>query len=466
MKTVLLVDGSNFLYRAFHGLPDLRTSAGEPTGAIKGFANMLKMIRSMIKPDYAACVFDAHGGTFRDKIYDQYKANRPPMPDDLACQVEPIFSMVKAQGWPFLQVPGIEADDVIGTLAKQAEAKGFKVFIATGDKDMSQLVTDNVFILNTMTRQILDVEGVKNKFGVAPDRIIDYLSLMGDAIDNVPGITKCGPKTAAKWVNDFGGLDEIIRRADEVKGKAGEYLREGASFLPTARALVTIKTDADLSDYIQNADVCSLTFKDEDTEFLSGFYARWEMQQSKKAVEKRMPQKPKPVIVDTTADLFSSIPAEPEVKTVSREEVELKIIHSVDELKALAEQLQNTNAMVAFSLLCDPSDGMHAKVSGIGFSFGEENVYVSLAANKTDALEAKDVANILGLWFASDKPKVSQQCKYARHALANMGIALNTHTEDVTLLSYVIEAHMKHELANLALRWLKTDVPALEDLIG
>lgn len=466
MKTVLLVDGSNFLYRAFHGLPDLRTSAGEPTGAIKGFANMLKMIRSMIKPDYAACVFDAHGGTFRDKIYDQYKANRPPMPDDLACQVEPIFSMVKAQGWPFLQVPGIEADDVIGTLAKQAEAKGFKVFIATGDKDMSQLVTDNVFILNTMTRQILDVEGVKNKFGVAPDRIIDYLSLMGDAIDNVPGITKCGPKTAAKWINDFGGLDEIIRRADEVKGKAGEYLREGVSFLPTARALVTIKTDADLSDYVQNADVCSLTFKDEDTEFLSGFYARWEMQQSKKAVEKRMPQKPKPVIVDTTADLFSSIPAEPEVKTVSREEVELKIIHSVDELKALAEQLHNTDAMVAFSLLCDPSDGMHAKVSGIGFSFGEENVYVSFAANKTDALEAKDVTNILGQWFASDKPKVSQQCKYARHALANMGIALNTHTEDVTLLSYVIEAHMKHELANLALRWLKTDVPALEDLIG
>ena len=190
MKTVLLVDGSNFLYRAFHGLPDLRTSAGEPTGAIKGFANMLKMIRTMIKPDYAACVFDAHGGTFRDEIYSEYKANRPPMPEDLASQVEPIFSMVKAQGWPFLQVPGIEADDVIGTLAKQAEKKGFKVFIATGDKDMSQLVTDQVFILNTMTRQILNAEGVKAKYGVAPERIIDYLSLMGDAVDNVPGINK------------------------------------------------------------------------------------------------------------------------------------------------------------------------------------------------------------------------------------------------------------------------------------
>ena len=303
MKTVLLVDGSNFLYRAFHGLPDLRTSAGEPTGAIKGFANMLKMIRSMIKPDYAACVFDAHGGTFRDEIYSQYKANRPPMPEDLSCQVEPIFTMVKAQGWPFLQVPGIEADDVIGTLAKQAEAKGFKVFIATGDKDMSQLVTDNVFILNTMTRQILDIEGVKNKFGVAPDKIIDYLSLMGDAVDNVPGITKCGPKTAAKWVNDFGGLDEIMQRAGEVKGKAGEYLREGMSFLPTARALVTIKTDADLSAWVKDGDVSSLVFNNEDTAFLTDFYARWEMQQSKKSVQRQTASRVKaPKVENLTAN--------------------------------------------------------------------------------------------------------------------------------------------------------------------
>ena len=375
MKTVLLVDGSNFLYRAFHGLPDLRTSAGEPTGAIKGFANMLKMIRSMIKPDYAACVFDAHGGTFRDEIYSEYKANRPPMPDDLACQVEPIFSMVKAQGWPFLQVPGIEADDVIGTLAKQAEKKGFKVFIATGDKDMSQLVTDNVFILNTMTRQILDVEGVKNKFGVTPDKIIDYLSLMGDAVDNVPGITKCGPKTAAKWVNDFGSLDEIVRRAGEVKGKAGEYLREGIAFLPTARALVTIKTDADLSEYVSNADVCSLTFKDEDSAFLTDFYARWEMQQSKKSVQRQAPKQE-----NLTADLFASIPSEPEeASVVTAGEVKLTIIDKPDCLQDFADELASTKETVAFSLLTDPSDGMHAVVSGIGFSVGNKNVYVPVA---------------------------------------------------------------------------------------
>ena len=469
MKTVLLVDGSNFLYRAFHGLPDLRTSAGEPTGAIKGFANMLKMIRSMIKPDYAACVFDAHGGTFRDEIYSEYKANRPPMPDDLACQVEPIFSMVKAQGWPFLQVPGIEADDVIGTLAKQAEKKGFKVFIATGDKDMSQLVTDNVFILNTMTRQILDVEGVKNKFGVTPDKIIDYLSLMGDAVDNVPGITKCGPKTAAKWVNDFGSLDEIVRRAGEVKGKAGEYLREGIAFLPTARALVTIKTDADLSEYVSNADVCSLTFKDEDSAFLTDFYARWEMQQSKKSVQRQTLSKPQaPKQENLTADLFASIPSEPEeASVVTAGEVKLTIIDKPDCLQDFADELASTKETVAFSLLTDPSDGMHAVVSGIGFSVGNKNVYVPVAQEASGVgINVSDVTRILAPWFGSSTPKVSDQCKYARHALANMGISLSIATEDVTLLSYVIEAHMKHELANLALRWLKIDVPVIEDLIG
>ena len=469
MKTVLLVDGSNFLYRAFHGLPDLRTSSGEPTGAIKGFANMLKMIRSMINPDYAACVFDAHGGTFRDEIYDQYKANRPPMPEDLACQVEPIFSMVKAQGWPFLQVPGIEADDVIGTLAKQAEAKGFKVFIATGDKDMSQLVTDNVFILNTMTRQILDVDGVKNKFGVTPDKIIDYLSLMGDAVDNVPGITKCGPKTAAKWVNDFGGLDEIMRRADEVKGKAGEYLREGIGFLPTARALVTIKTDADLSAWVDGGEVSSLVFKDEDTAFLTDFYARWEMQQSKKSVQRQALSKPQaPKQENLTADLFASIPSEPEEPSVvTAEEVKLTIIDKPDCLQDFADELASTKETVAFSLLTDPSDGMHAVVSGIGFSLGNKNVYVPVAQEASGVgINVSDVTRILAPWFGSCSLKVSDQCKYARHALANMGISLSIATEDVTLLSYVIEAHMKHELANLALRWLKIDVPVIEDLIG
>lgn len=469
MKTVLLVDGSNFLYRAFHGLPDLRTSAGEPTGAIKGFANMLKMIRSMIKPDYAACVFDAHGGTFRDEIYSQYKANRPPMPEDLSCQVEPIFTMVKAQGWPFLQVPGIEADDVIGTLAKQAEAKGFKVFIATGDKDMSQLVTDNVFILNTMTRQILDIEGVKNKFGVAPDKIIDYLSLMGDAVDNVPGITKCGPKTAAKWVNDFGGLDEIMQRAGEVKGKAGEYLREGMSFLPTARALVTIKTDADLSAWVKDGDVSSLVFNNEDTAFLTDFYARWEMQQSKKSVQRQTASRVKaPKVENLTADLFASIPSEPqEAAAVASGDVELSIIDNSESLQAFADELSAAQESVSFSLLTDPSDGMHAVVSGIGFSVSNKNVYVPVAQDVSHTgVSALDVTRILGPWFASLNPKVSDQCKYARHALANMGISLNTATEDVTLLSYVIEAHMKHELANLALRWLKIDVPAIEDLIG
>ena len=390
MKTVLLVDGSNFLYRAFHGLPDLRTSAGEPTGAIKGFANMLKMIRTMIKPDYAACVFDAHGGTFRDEIYSEYKANRPPMPEDLASQVEPIFSMVKAQGWPFLQVPGIEADDVIGTLAKQAEKKGFKVFIATGDKDMSQLVTDQVFILNTMTRQILNAEGVKAKYGVAPERIIDYLSLMGDAVDNVPGISKCGPKTAAKWVNDFGSLDEIMRRASEVKGKAGEYLREGLAFLPTAKALVTIKTDADLSAYVKDSDICSLTFNDEDSAFLAQFYARWEMQQSKKAVQKRVSGKTEAKKAEpVTGDLFASIPAEPQEKPTEKKEGPISIVQDAKALEELAQKLQGSKDVVSFTLLCDPSDGMHATLSGVAFFVDGTSFYVPVGQDRIDKIPSK-----------------------------------------------------------------------------
>ena len=310
MKTVLLVDGSNYLYRAFHGLPDLRTGAGEPTGAIKGFANMLRMIKSMTKPDFAACVFDAKGDTFRNEIYAEYKANRPPMPDDLRSQVGPILEMIDAQGWPLLQVPGIEADDVIGTLARQAQQKGYRVFIATGDKDMNQLVDDAVSVINTMTRQILTPEAVKEKFGVAPSQIVDYLSLMGDAVDNVPGIQKCGPKTAAKWINEFGSLDELVARASEVKGKAGEYLRDGLAFLPTAKALVTIKCDADLTQYVPQGDVDNLVFKNENTDFLTQFYARWEMQQSKKAVARQSKVEPKKEQTSTSLDLFASIPTE------------------------------------------------------------------------------------------------------------------------------------------------------------
>ena len=464
MKTALLVDGSNYLYRAYHGLPDLRTSAGEPTGAIKGFANMLHMIREMVKPDFAACIFDAHGKTFRDAIYSDYKANRPPMPEDLASQVEPIHEMIKALGWPLLQGPGIEADDVIGTLAAQAQAAGIKVFIATGDKDMSQLVNDQVVIINTMTRQVLDPEGVKAKYGVSPDRIIDYLSLMGDAVDNVPGIYKCGPKTAAKWINDFGSLNEVIARAGEVKGKAGEYLREGLPFLPTARALVTIKTDADLSTFVPEG-ISSLSFTEENRTFLQNFYARWEMQQSKKKVDREAKEKKKaqkPEEISDTLDLFASIAQEDTSVVPQKLTTDTSVIVTDETLGDLITELTQTDQPVAFEVFADKTDGMHACAVGIGLRVSNTAYYLPLA-HQTGA---NITIQTLKTWFDSAAPKVTCEAKFARHALTNAGYSLAANTHDITLLSYVLEAHMKHDVANLALRWLKADVASLEDLLG
>jgi DNA polymerase-1 len=245
-KTLLLVDGSSYLYRAFHALPDLRNRLGEPTGAVYGVLNMLRRMTREYQADYIACVFDAKGKTFRDAIYPQYKAHRPPMPDDLARQIPPLHEAVRALGWPLIMVEGVEADDVIGTLATQAGERGIATIVSTGDKDMAQLVNPRVKLVNTMTNETLDEAGVQAKFGVPPDRIVDYLALIGDAVDNVPGVEKCGPKTAVKWLAQFGGLDDIMARAGEVGGVVGENLRRALSWLPTGRELVTIKRDVAL----------------------------------------------------------------------------------------------------------------------------------------------------------------------------------------------------------------------------
>ena len=274
-QTLLLIDGSNYLFRAFHALPDLRTSAGEPTGAIKGFVSMLGAVRAIVKPDFGVCVFDAKGKTFRSDIYPEYKANRPPMPDDLASQIRPIQEFVVAMGWKLIVQEGVEADDVIGTLATRAKARGIKSFIATGDKDLNQLVEDGEIVtINTMSHEVLDEAGVTAKFGVPPSRIIDYLALMGDKVDNVPGINKCGPKTAAKWISEYGSLDGVREHASEVKGKIGEYLREGLPFLDKARDLVTIRTAVEIPEVKTEAD---LVIRDPDEETLEALYRRWEM---------------------------------------------------------------------------------------------------------------------------------------------------------------------------------------------
>jgi len=274
MKTLLLVDGSSYLYRAFHALPDLRTSSGEPTGAIRGFIGMLRTLRQQFHADYLACVFDAKGKTFRDDMYAEYKANRKAMPDDLALQIEPIHQAVRALGWPVIEIEGIEADDVIATLARRATAHGLKTIVSTGDKDLAQLVDEHVTLVNTMSNETLDATGVQQKFGVPPERIVDYLTLVGDAVDNVPGVEKVGPKTAGKWISQYGSLDAIVEHAGEIGGAVGENLRKALPWLPTARALVTVNSDCDLGGHVESVE--ALADRGEDSERLRELFTRYE----------------------------------------------------------------------------------------------------------------------------------------------------------------------------------------------
>src|SRR5512134_1517657 len=246
MPLLVLVDGSSYLYRAFHALPDLRTSQGEPTGALRGVVSMLRRITEDEKPDYFAVVFDAPGKTFRDEWYPEYKAHRPPMPEDLVRQIAPLHELVRAHGWPLLMVDGVEADDVIGTLATQAAARGIECIVSTSDKDLAQLVRPGILLVNTMSNEKLDEAGVEAKFGVRADQVLDLLALTGDAVDNVPGVAKVGPKTAAKWLAQYGTLDAIVAHASEIPGVVGENLRAALDWLPQGRRLLTVKTDCAL----------------------------------------------------------------------------------------------------------------------------------------------------------------------------------------------------------------------------
>lgn len=282
MKTLLLVDGSSYLYRAFHAMPDLRNRKGEPTGAIYGVLNMLRRLHKETRADYSACVFDAKGKTFREDVYPEYKANRPPMPDDLVAQIAPLHETIAAMGWPLLIVEGVEADDVIGTLAREAEREGMRVVISTGDKDITQLVSPHIMLVNTMSNETLDEAGVEKKFGVKPDRIIDYLALIGDSVDNVPGVDKVGPKTAVKWLAQYGALDNVIKNAGEIGGVVGENLRRALNWLPQARKLLTIKCDVDLPVKVQD-----LALQPQHTAKLAELFDRLEFKSWKRELDER-----------------------------------------------------------------------------------------------------------------------------------------------------------------------------------
>ena len=451
-KTLLLVDGSSYLYRAFHALPDLRNSAGEPTGAIYGVLNMLRRLLADYKADYLACVFDARGKTFRDEMYAQYKANRAPMPDDLGAQVEPLLDAIRASGWPLLQIEGVEADDVIGTLAREAERRGLRCVISTGDKDLAQLVSDRVTLVNTMSNERLDPAGVKAKFGVPPERMLDYLTLVGDAVDNVPGVEKVGPKTAAKWLEQYGSLEEVVRHAPEIGGAVGENLRKARDWLPQAQALLAVKCDVELPVKLEDLE---LGPRDEKrlAELISHFgFKSWPKDA---AGDTKQPPPPETPPVPVRAD-----PEERRYETL------------VDEAD-LARWLEYLEAagIVAFDTETTSLDPMQAKLVGASFSvLAGRAAYLPLAHNYAGAPNQLGVEPALAMlkpWLESEThKKLGQNIKYDQHVLANHGVALRGIAHDTLLESYVLESHARHDMDSLAMRHLGLKTLSYDEVTG
>ncbi|MGD9834253.1 MAG: DNA polymerase I [Piscinibacter sp.] len=460
-KTLLLVDGSSYLYRAYHALPDLRSPDGFPTGAIHGMVAMLKRALQDVQPEHAACVFDAKGDTFRNEWYPQYKAQRAPMPEDLAKQIEPIHEVVKLLGWPVLMVPGIEADDAIGTLARIAARTGHEVVISTGDKDLAQLVDEHVTLINTMSNEKLDVAAVEAKFGVPPQRIVDYLTLMGDTVDNVPGVEKVGPKTAAKWIAEYGSLDGVIAAAGSIKGVAGENLRKALDWLPTGRKLVTVVTDCDLAADIPGfPSLDALALKPVDRDGLLDFYGRYGFKTWKRDLEGQG-------AAASPAAEGETAPVAPKASTIDKR-YETVLTH-----EALQRWLSRIEAapLTAIDTETDSLDGMKARIVGVSLSVAVgEAAYIPLRHDYAGApaqLDADAVLAALQPWLESERhAKLGQNIKYDTHVFANAGITVRGYRHDTLLQSYVLEAHKPHSLESLALRHLGRSGLSYEDVCG
>ena len=453
MPLLLLVDGSSYLYRAFHALPDLRNKAGEPTGALYGVLNMLRRLESDYKADYKAVVFDAKGKTFRDDWYPEYKAHRPPMPDDLVRQIEPIHAAIKAAGWPLLMVDGVEADDVIGTLATTAAVDGLDTLISTGDKDLTQLVGPKVRWYNTMSNELLDEAGVVAKFGVPPGRIVDYLTLVGDPVDGVPGVQKCGPKTAVKWLEQYGSLDGIIAHAGEIGGVVGQNLRDHLDFLPLGRKLVTVACD------LANLPAPgALTATDRDTETLRDLYTRYEFRTWLRDLDA-------PASGPGTSEAAPIVATPPGAIPVSYETV--LTWQQFDAWLAKIEAAELT----ALDTETTSLDSFAARIVGISLSVKVgEACYIPLAhtaPGAPDQLPRDEVLARLKPWLSAvDRKKVLQNAKYDQHVFANHGIALAGVAHDTMLQSYVIESDKGHDLGQLCTRHLGLATIAYEDLCG
>ena len=475
-KTLLLVDGSSYLYRAFHAMPDLRAVPGDPaspaTGAIRGMVNMMQSLRREVPADYAVCVFDAKGPTFRDVLYPAYKANRSPMPDDLRSQIEPIHQLVRLLGWKVMDVPGVEADDVIGTLAVIAAGQDIEVIVSSGDKDLSQLVNERITIIDTMNGKRRDVAGVQTEFGVPPHLMLDYQTLVGDAVDNVPGVPKVGPKTAAKWLTEFGSLTALVERAAEIKGAAGENLRAALAWLPKGRELLTIKTDCDLSGWIEGLPALDAVKPAEpQVQALKEFYEQYGFKGLVKSLggegETAAPTVAARKTDSQNPGLFDE-PVESAPSRVSQVSYDTVLDWAAfDRWLALIEAAE----LVALDTETTSLDEMQARIVGLSFSVVPgQAAYVPLGHNYADApaqLPLDEVLARLKPWLENPlHAKLGQHVKYDRHVLANHGIEVQGYVHDTMLQSYVLEVHKPHGLASLALRHLGRSGIAYEDLCG
>ena len=443
-KTLLLVDGSSYLYRAFHALPELKSPQGEPTGAIYGVLSMLRRLAADYKAQARACVFDAKGKTFRDEAYPEYKAHRPAMPDDLAAQIEPLKDAIDALGWRTLTIEGVEADDVIATLAERAKAQGWRCIISTGDKDLAQLVDPSVTLVNTMSNETLDVAGVQRKFGVSPERIVDYFALVGDAVDNVPGVAKVGPKTAAKWISQFGSLDEVIAHAGEIGGVVGENLRESLDWLPTARMLLRVKRDVPLQIALSDLEDVAGDRERQRTLLERFGFRSW----------------------------LNELGGAATAPAPAAERAERRRYVCVREERALRELLDaiGESELTGFDTETTGLEPMLARLVGMSFAWGDTAAYLPLAHDYPDApaqLGVERALELLRPWLEDPaRAKVGQNLKFDAHILANHGVKLAGIAHDTLLESYVYEVHERHDLDSLAQRHLGWKTITYDEVTG
>ncbi|MDO8767750.1 MAG: DNA polymerase I [Burkholderiaceae bacterium] len=490
-KTLLLVDGSSYLYRAFHAMPDLRAVPGDPTsaatGAIRGMINMLQKLRKDVPADYAACVFDAKGPTFRDAIYPEYKGHRSPMPDDLRAQIEPIHEVVRLMGWKVLDVPGVEADDVIGTLAVTAASQGIEVIVSSGDKDLAQLVNQHITIIDTMNGKRRDVAGVEAEFGVPARLMVDFQTLVGDVIDNVPGVAKVGPKTAAKWLQEYGSLDAIVASADKITGAVGENLRKALDWLPTGRQLLTIKTDCELDGYMDGLPAMdSIATGTENTPGLIDFYGKYGFKGLVRSLQagsadagaaasapsgagKRRAAEANP---NTSPGLFDEPAADPSPASAAPKvfTVAYETVLTWDAFDAWLAKVQAAD-LVAVDTETTSIDAMRAEIVGISLSVAAgAAAYIPVKHIYPGAPEQLPRAEVLARlkpWLESAAhKKLGQHIKYDRHVFANHGIEVQGYAHDTMLQSYVLEAHRPHNLESLALRFLNRKGLSYEEVAG